>query len=165
MYLNNKGLALIEEYEGFEEMAYLCPAGKWTIGIGTTVYPDGSKVKQGDGPIDKDTAYIYLKHDIKSNIEEIKRFLQKKGIVLNSNQFSALVCFCYNVGLVPLVDSDRAMYKGLLARNDSKIRMAFGLYTKITKINSHGVAKKIELPGLVRRRKAEADLFFTPDIV
>ena len=39
---------LIKKWEGLSLKAYKCPAGVWTIGYGTTFYPDGSKVKEGD---------------------------------------------------------------------------------------------------------------------
>ena len=39
---------IIKKYEGLSLKAYKCPAGVWTIGYGTTVYPDGQKVKEGD---------------------------------------------------------------------------------------------------------------------
>lgn len=34
--------------EGFREQAYQDSVGVWTVGFGTTVLPDGSRVKQGD---------------------------------------------------------------------------------------------------------------------
>ena len=46
---------LLKEFEGFRKEAYQCSAGVWTIGYGTTIYPDGSRVKQGD-KIDERTA-------------------------------------------------------------------------------------------------------------
>ena len=39
---------LIKSVEGEKLEAYQCPAKKWTISLGVTYYPDGSKVKQGD---------------------------------------------------------------------------------------------------------------------
>ena len=48
MKTSSNGTALIREFEGFVASAYLCPANVWTIGIGTTVYPNGTKVKKGD---------------------------------------------------------------------------------------------------------------------
>jgi len=36
MKVSDKGLALIEKYEGFSAVPYLCPANKWTIGFGNT---------------------------------------------------------------------------------------------------------------------------------
>ncbi len=45
MKTSSNGTALIREFEGFVANAYLCPAKVWTIGIGTTAYPNGAKVK------------------------------------------------------------------------------------------------------------------------
>ena len=39
---------IIKEFEGFRSQAYKCSAGKWTIGYGSTLYEDGTPVKQGD---------------------------------------------------------------------------------------------------------------------
>ena len=39
---------IIKKYEGCRLSAYKCPAQVWTVGYGTTVYPDGTKVKEGD---------------------------------------------------------------------------------------------------------------------
>ena len=43
MKTNAKGIALIVEFEGYRGEAYLCPAGVWTIGYGST-----KGVKPGD---------------------------------------------------------------------------------------------------------------------
>ena len=39
---------LIKKYEGCKLTAYKCPAGVWTIGWGSTIYPSGQPVKSGD---------------------------------------------------------------------------------------------------------------------
>ena len=36
MKISEEGKALIKKFEGCELEAYLCPAGKWTIGYGHT---------------------------------------------------------------------------------------------------------------------------------
>jgi lysozyme len=36
MKTSNKGIELIKHFEGFKRAPYLCPAGVWTIGYGTT---------------------------------------------------------------------------------------------------------------------------------
>ena len=53
------GIDLIKKYEGFRSQAYKCPAGIWTVGYGSTVYADGSKVKKGD-TISEQTAEALL---------------------------------------------------------------------------------------------------------
>ena len=42
------GVDLISGFEGTRFTAYDDGVGVWTIGTGTTVYPNGVKVKQGD---------------------------------------------------------------------------------------------------------------------
>ena len=41
-------LDLIKQFEGCKLTAYKCPAGKWTIGWGSTFYMDGTPVREGD---------------------------------------------------------------------------------------------------------------------
>ena len=49
-------VSLIEKFEGFSSTRYICPAGKATIGIGSTFYEDGTPVKMTDKPITKERA-------------------------------------------------------------------------------------------------------------
>lgn len=42
------GKDLIKFFEGEKLTAYVCPAGVPTIGVGSTFYEDGAKVKIGD---------------------------------------------------------------------------------------------------------------------
>ena len=36
MNINEEGLQIIKDFEGFSSSAYLCPANRWTIGYGST---------------------------------------------------------------------------------------------------------------------------------
>jgi lysozyme len=157
--INTKGLQLIEHFEGLSLTPYLCPGGKWTIGIGTIKYPNGTSVSKDDKPITVDQAIEYLHHDLKHFCQGIETFLDKNGIYLGDNKFSALVSFAYNVGLSPVITRGKMMCEGLLNQDNHKIKSAFLAYTKVTKVKN-GVAKKVEMPGLVRRRQAELELFF-----
>ena len=50
MYPYKNALTIIKTFEGFSEKAYPDPdtgGAPYTIGYGTTYYPDGSEVKQG----------------------------------------------------------------------------------------------------------------------
>ena len=134
MKINNEGLELIKSFEGLALIAYLCPAGKWTIGYGHT-----SGVSKGQ-VITKAQAENMLKSDLK--IYE-KYVTDNVHIDLNENQFSALVSFCYNCGVGNL----RTLVKG---RTDLQIAEAILLYNK---------ANGKVLSGLTRRRKAERELF------
>ena len=81
------GLKLIAQFEGCYLQAYLCPANVWTIGIGTTVYPNGVKVKKGD-KCTEEQALKYLRHDLKSFEKTVNDSVK---VPLSQNQFDALV--------------------------------------------------------------------------
>ena len=144
MRTSNKGLALIRHFEGCKLKAYQCPAGIWTIGFGNTFYEDGRKVKQGD-QIQQSMADELL-INLLPKFESIVK--AKIKVLLNQNQFDALVSHTYNTGgsetLFHFVNN-----KG--SAND--IRNWFE--------NKYTTANGKELAGLVKRRKAEADLYFS----
>lgn len=50
MRTSQNGIDLVKRFEGFSPVAYLCPAGVWTIGYGHT-----AGVREGDS-VDEDTA-------------------------------------------------------------------------------------------------------------
>lgn len=137
MNINKDGLELIKSFEGCKLVAYLCPAGVWTIGYGHT-----SGVSKGQ-VITKEQAENMLKSDMKKYEKYVTDDVK---IALNENQFSALVSFCYNCGRGNL----RTLVKG---RTASQIAEAMLLYNK---------ANGKILNGLVRRRKAERELFLKP---
>lgn len=135
---------IIKEFEGCHLAAYLCPANVWTIGYGSTIHPDGRRVREGDR-ITYEQADAYL--DI-----EIERRVNAMALppVLNANQRAALVSFAYNVGLGAWNRSTlRRMV--LLRPNNPAIRSEFTKWDK---------AGGRVLRGLTRRRRAEADLYF-----
>jgi lysozyme len=147
MKTNAAGLQLMKDFEGLRLEAYLCPAKVPTIGWGNTFYPDGRKVQMGD-KITRQEADELLQ-DILSEFEAgVSRMAPK---TLNENQFSALVSFAYNIGLSRLRTS--TLLKKVTANpNDPSIRDEFLRWNR---------AGGQVLAGLTRRRKAEADLYFT----
>ncbi|MDP4202757.1 MAG: lysozyme [Bacteroidota bacterium] len=150
--VSDQCLQLIEQFEcgGNVEKylaAYKCPAGVWTIGIGTTVYPNGQKVKAGDVAT-KEQAYEYLQHDLKTTEVSVDSFTTDK---INQHQFDALVSFAYNVGTGALKGST-LLKKVNVNPFDSTIRAEFNKW-----VNGGGKV----LPGLIKRRAAEADLYFS----
>ena len=126
--------------------AYQCPAKVWTIGIGTTVYPNGSKVKQGD-VITIDLAIDYLLHDLKTFQVAVDAFTTD---LVNQSQFDALVSFAYNLGAGAL-KSSTLLKKVNVNPNDTTIQAEFEKWV---------YAGNVKLPGLIRRRKAEAFLYY-----
>lgn len=92
---------LIRKYEGCKLQSYKCPAGIWTIGYGTTYFPDGTPVKEGD-EITKEFAETLLIDYIKKNIMPV---FDKIPYKLSENQKCAIASLCYNVGVPSFLKS------------------------------------------------------------
>lgn len=134
---------LIKKYEGFKPEAYQDSVGVWTIGYGTTRI-DGQPVKAGM-TITEDQALQLVQQEVNklwSQIESITK------VNLNQNQMNALVDFAYNLGFNALKSST--------------------LMSKVNAGDFNGAANEFTrwvyaggkvLPGLVKRREAEKQLF------
>ena len=136
MKINKKGLELLKKFEGCKLKAYKDPVGVWTIGYGHA----GKDVKSGM-EITQEQADELLKKDLHRFEVHVTEY--KKKYKFTSNEFSALVCFAYNVGNI----NQLTKYG---KRNKGQIADAMLLYTK---------AGGKTLSGLVKRRRAEHDLF------
>ena len=136
----------VTQFERFSDTAYLCPAGVWTIGYGTTVYPGGARVTQGD-TCTEGQAQAWLQNDLAGAGAAVAREVK---VDLTQNQFDALTSFVYNLGAGALQSStllrllNEGDYAGAVAQ--------FQFWV-------HGGGRV--LPGLVTRRAAEAELFKT----
>jgi lysozyme len=138
MIINDKGRKIIEDYEGCRLEAYLCPAGRWSIGYGHT-----GDVKPGD-KVTQHQAEVILEYDL-HRVEKAVGDLAPKA---NANQFSSLVSFAYNVGTDALRTSK--LLKRFLAGGPLAAAAEFDKWTHVD---------GNVLPGLVRRRAAEKALF------
>jgi GH24 family phage-related lysozyme (muramidase) len=147
MTVNSAGFALIKAYEGFRAKAYLCPADVWTIGYGHTSMAGPPDVKRGM-QITRDEAERILIEDTGKFAARVQALIRGS---LNDNQFSALVSFAYNVGVGAFRDSSvlRAVNAGDLAAVPRRL----ALWVK---------AGGRTLPGLVKRRASEGQLFMRP---
>ena len=139
------GKKLIQEFEGFRAKAYLCPAGVWTVGYGTTRI-NGNKVTEGT-QLTTEEAEIFLEQDLK----QFEDCVNKNVLVeLTQNQFDALVAFVYNVGIGNFQKS--TLLKNL---NSGDYESAAKEFLRWDKANGK------KLSGLTRRRKAEQKLFLS----
>ena len=139
-------LALIKKWEGCKLKAYKDGGGVWTIGYGTTFYPDGSKVKEGDICI-MEQAEQWLQIHCNNLVFEI---LHEVKSTLKENQLAALVCFVYNIGMGAFKKS--TMLKLL---NEGKYGEAAGQFPRWNKDNGK------EVQGLTNRRLDEQKLFLS----
>jgi len=145
MKTSQKGINLILSFEGFSSKPYLDAAKIPTIGYGNTYYTNGKKVTMKDLPISKEKG-VELFSSVLPAYEEIVG--HKVKVKLTQNQFDALVSHTYNTG-----GSD--MLFSLINKNADKETI------KDWFISRYVTAGGKVLNGLIRRRKAEADLFFS----
>lgn len=142
-----QGLAIIKKHEGLRLSSYLCPAGVPTIGYGSTRHPDGRKVILGEKLNTEKEATQLLLATMGSFEAAVNRHLPN----LNQCQFDALVSFAYNVGTGAFIKST-LLKKAKVNPNDPSILDEFQKWVR-------GGGKV--LPGLVTRRKEEANLYFS----
>jgi lysozyme len=148
MKTGERGLKLIKEFEGCKLKAYQCPAGVWTIGIGSTHYGDGTPVTKNRTLPNEGAAMALLA----ATIGQYEKAVNATGVELTQNEYDALVCLCYNIGAGNFFKS--TLVKMLKAGDDkAEIAQQFLRWDK-----SGGKP----LAGLTRRRNAEAELFLTP---
>jgi GH24 family phage-related lysozyme (muramidase) len=88
----------IAPFEGFRSSPYVCPAGVWTIGYGTTYYPDGYPVQPGDPPITEAKGKELLEYTISHSIVPVMETTIPTWGPMNDNQRAAIISFAYNLG-------------------------------------------------------------------
>lgn len=169
---------IIRRYEGVRLKAYLCPAGKVTIGYGHVILPkfDYYRFRHCDASrlarliadcqaarritleaqvvlkITEETAELWLLQDA----EQVGRFLNSvTPVALNQAQFDALVSFVFNVGQGQYATSTlrKKLHQGDFAGAAAEIeRWIYGTVN----------GQKRKLNGLITRRAEERGLFESP---
>lgn len=131
---------LIKKWETFRADAYLCPAGKWTIGYGTTIM-NGVPVCAGM-TITEERAEQLLDEWVD---KEVMPYITDLG--LKGKQLEAVISLVYNIGGP--------------AFKKSKLRQAIlnKDYVEIAKEWDFGFNSKLK--GLVKRRVEELYYFMS----
>jgi lysozyme len=142
MKINQAGLQLIKSFEGCRLEAYNDPLkpGLWTIGFGMT----GPGIHQGI-TITQEEAEEMLLQRLAAFEKGVEAALK---VPVTENQFSALVCFAYNVGLGSLKQS--LLLNCVNHHNFADAAKQFLRW-------DHAGGKVVA--GLLRRREAEKALF------
>lgn len=141
MKVSNNGINLVKRFEGLELKAYRDSVGILTIGYGHT-----HAVKAGD-IITGEQADAFLREDLQVAELTVNTNVKAK---LTQGQFDALVSFVFNLGSGNFVKS--TLIRKLNAGDYAGAADEFGRW-----VNAGG--KK--LPGLVKRRAAEREVFLT----
>lgn len=129
----------VKSFEGFKANAYLCPAGVWTIGYGTT-----ENVRPGD-TVNEFEAEALLYGDLLEAADAIDDLVD---VELTQHQYDALCSFIYNVGREAFRNS--TLLKLLNAGNYTAAAAQFQRWNK---------ASGKVLAGLSRRRESEREMF------
>jgi len=145
----------IAPFEGFRANAYVCPAGVWTIGYGTTYYPNGHPVQSGDPPITEPKAKELLEYTIGHSIVPVLQTTIPTWGPMNDNQRAAIISFAYNLGAYFYGGSNFNTITRALSTtaNWPDVPSALMLYVN--------PGSSFEA-GLRRRREAEGNLWKTP---
>lgn len=135
----------IESWEGCRLKAYKCPAGIWTIGSGHT-----KDVTEHD-EITYEQSRELLRQDIEDVAHALSRFINRS---VTRGQFIALVSLAFNLGARGVIEGcPKLMFK----LNTGDIAGAAEEFLDCDRASGK------RLPGLTRRRRAEADLFLGED--
>ena len=144
---------IVEHYEGYSAMAYPDTGGVITIGFGSTYNFDRNrKVRMGDF-ITREIAENWLEIEFEIVVKQLNHYIK---VPLKTHQATALVDYIYNRGIGNMLKTrlDDLINKN---PNDPRIRQ---------EILSTGLRDRMGnlLWGLGRRRRTEANLYFTGEL-
>lgn len=142
----SRAYQIIKEFEGCVLHAYQDPGGVWTIGWGHT----GRDVTPGQTITQNEADELFAK-DIEPLKANLLSLLDSKKIYASTGEVCALLSFAYNCGFSALQNS--TLFRLYCAGNKQAAADQFLVWTH----DSVGH----ELPGLVRRRKEERNLFLS----
>jgi lysozyme len=148
-------IKIIKEFEGFAKTSEPDPLSKglpYTIGYGSTTRANGKSWKLGDR-ITEEQAYDLLIYQLEADyIPKLEKIPGWKKF--NSNQRGAILSFAYNLG--------GNFYKHKNFRTITHV-LEYGEYDRLPQVLAmyRNPGSDCE-EGLLRRRKAEARLFFSP---
>jgi lysozyme len=145
MKISDNGLSLIKKSEGTKLTAYLDPISKLTVGTGHLVLASDN-IQLGD-TISQERSDELLRNDLKSAEDTVNNLVK---VQLTQNMFDSLCDFVYNCG------SENFHTSTLLRKiNAGLFQEAAEEFQKWNKAGG-----KV-LPGLVKRREAEKELFLS----
>ncbi|HEY0394160.1 MAG TPA: glycoside hydrolase family protein [Candidatus Elarobacter sp.] len=145
-----QALAIIENFEGLRLQSYNDGVGVWTIGYGTTRYPNGQPVQPGQ-TITQAQANAYFANDLANFAKTVAASIPFWS-TMNGNMRAALLSFAYNLGAAFYgSDGFETISAALRDHRWNDVPQAMLLYSDPGDPNVHA--------GLLARRQAEGQLF------
>lgn len=161
--ITQDGLDLVTHFEGKYLKAYRDSVGVITIGWGRIKYDDGTPVKMGD-TCTEEQALQWLLTDLWDDGAQYVRSMMDFEDRLTPYQFSAMVSLVFNRGAGRFNEKlddfmDEALKDGVFSPEEvKKVTDALLSYDYAVQ-----AGKRRQLPGLVRRRYAEREMFLGKD--
>ncbi len=143
--ITSEGLELIKEFEGFSPKIYIDPAGLMTIGYGHLVQQEEIAIFQTG--ISKIQAEELLLKDVAKAQNAVLRLTKT---TLTDGQYAALVSFTFNLGAGAYQRSTLRRKVNRQEHDEAPAEFRRWVW-----------AGGKKLPGLIRRRNAEAKLYMT----
>ena len=141
---------VLKKEEGFSAKPYW-DYSQYTVGYGTRCPDDMLEEYQANG-ITEEEAEVLLRNYL-ANVENTlnKKLIDAYGLSLTQGQFDALVSFTYNCGSAWISDSSSLLHQAICnGTTGSEMIRVFSLWCS---------AGGQILPGLVRRRLCEANMY------
>ena len=141
---------ILKNEEGFSAKPYW-DYGQYTVGYGTRCPDDMLEEYQTNG-ISEEDAELLLRNYLAGTEAVINtKLIDKYGLSLTQNQFDALITFTYNCGSAWVYDTDGVLHNAVKnGTSGSEMIRVFSLWCS---------AGGQILPGLVRRRLCEANMY------
>ena len=150
--ISQQGIDFIKGWEGFRAM-YNDPVGHCTVGYGTLLHTGNCDGRPSEQPYVNGISEENATQLLAQKASDFQQVINDRVTVeLNQNQNDSLVSFVYNIGGSNFQKSTllRLLNQGDYGAVPTEMK-------KWTKASQNG--KLVDLPGLVRRRDAEAELF------
>ena len=145
--MSREGLDLLKEFEGLRLTAVRLSDGRWSMGHGHTQYArEGATITAGD-------AEALLIYDLIPVVAAVNDSVVPE---ISQNQFDALVCFAFNVGIEAFSQSE------VLQRVNQERMTEAALAMAIWRAGAFN-GRRVVLDALVRRRSAEEALMLGRD--
>lgn len=144
-HITQDGINLIKRLEGFSQTAYICPAGYSNIGYGHLVRD--YELERYNKGITEAEAEELLRCDIQAAESAVLRLID---VPLTEGQFDALVSFTFNLGA------------GTLQRSTLRRKVNRQAQSEVPEQFMRWVwAGGKKLPGLIKRRATEANIYLS----
>ena len=150
----NNAIALVKKWEGLHKVKndglvypYLCPAGVWTIGYGSTRHFDGSRIRADTAPLSPEECEQLMLIELRRCV--VYALKNSPALLYHDEALGAISSFIFNLG-------SGNYYRSTLRR---KINEADWVSAR-QEIRKWVWAGGRRLPGLIARRNEEAEYLY-----